>query len=155
MWLVFSRWNGKIFPVRDITCWVLGELLWLSLHFECYFCWCSLRPSSMSPPLNSKTFWHNIHDMSVSTMTHWLLPAEFSQSIHQNTLYSLSYLFIHLASPCCIWDLNSRPEIEPVSPALEVWNLNHSTAREVPVLPVFTDYKEQQCLKPCCFDGLL
>ena len=150
MWLVFS------ITCWGITCWVLGELLWLSLHFECYFCWCSLRPSSMSPPLNSKTSWSNIHDMSVSTMTHWLLPSEFSQFIHQNTLSSLSSFFIYLF----IWPLHAaygilipRPEIEPVSPALEVWNLNHWTAREVPVLPVFTDYKEQQRSKPCCFDG--
>ena len=32
---------------------------------------------------------------------------------------------------CGMWDLSSGPEIKLAPPALEVWNLNHQTTREV------------------------
>ena len=33
-----------------------------------------------------------------------------------------------------LWDLISRPEIEPGPPALGVWSLSHWTTKEVPTL---------------------
>ena len=33
-----------------------------------------------------------------------------------------------------MWDFVSRPGMEPVPPALEAWNLNHWTTREIPNL---------------------
>ena len=40
--------------------------------------------------------------------------------------------FFFLATPGGVWDLSSRPGIEPTLPAVEAWSLNHWTAREVP-----------------------
>ena len=41
-------------------------------------------------------------------------------------------VFIFLAALCGTWDLvASDQEIEPMRPAVEAWNLNHWTAREV------------------------
>ena len=37
-----------------------------------------------------------------------------------------------LVTPCSMWDLNSLTWIEPMSPAFEVWSLNHCTTREIP-----------------------
>ena len=42
-------------------------------------------------------------------------------------------IFIYLAS-CGMWDFVSRPGMEPMPPALEAWNLNHWTTREIPEL---------------------
>ena len=44
----------------------------------------------------------------------------------------LAVLSFFLASPCSMRVLSSQPGIEYVPPALEVWRLNHWTAREVP-----------------------
>ena len=47
-----------------------------------------------------------------------------------------------LSPPCCFWlpavacrILVPWPEIEPVPPAMEVWNLNHWSTKETPTLP--------------------
>ena len=40
--------------------------------------------------------------------------------------------FFFLAAPCSLWDLSSRPGMEPVPPAVEEWSPNHWTTREVP-----------------------
>ena len=40
--------------------------------------------------------------------------------------------FLFLAVPCGVWDLGSPAGIEPALPAVEAWNPNHWTAREVP-----------------------
>ena len=32
-----------------------------------------------------------------------------------------------------------QPGIEPATPTLEAWSLNHRTARDVPVVPIFLD----------------
>ena len=42
------------------------------------------------------------------------------------------FVFVFLAAPCSMWDLSSRPGIEPAPHALEAWSLNHWTSREVP-----------------------
>lgn len=46
----------------------------------------------------------------------------------------LFFYFYFLAVWCGTWDVSSRPGIERVPPALEMWRLNHWTAREVPGL---------------------
>ena len=53
------------------------------------------------------------------------------QCIHQGSPVSF-LLFSFFATPCSMWDLVPRAGIEPVPPAVEVWRLNHWTAREVP-----------------------
>ena len=55
--------------------------------------------------------------------------------------FFLIFLFIYLAS-CGMWDFVSRPGMEPVPPALEAWNLNHWTTREIPT-PTFL----MECLR--------
>ena len=46
-------------------------------------------------------------------------------------------LFCFLIFWPCLWDLIPRPEIEPVSPAVEAQNLNHWTTREVLLMLYF------------------
>ena len=49
--------------------------------------------------------------------------------------FFLMYLFffqLFLAEPCSMGDLSSRPEIEPMPPALAVQNFNPQTSRQVP-----------------------
>ena len=43
--------------------------------------------------------------------------------------------------PRSMWDLSSRSAIEPVTPAGEVWSLNHWTTREVPKKPKVLDHR--------------
>ena len=53
-----------------------------------------------------------------------------------------SFSFVFLAAPRGMWDLSSPtkgPGIEPMSPAVEVWSLNHWTAREVPKRCIFKE----------------
>ena len=44
-------------------------------------------------------------------------------------------LFLCLAMLCSMWDLSSRPGIEPTPPAVKAQILNHWTAKEVLVQP--------------------
>ena len=46
----------------------------------------------------------------------------------------LTYNFFFLAVPRSMWDVSSRPGIEPAPPALEAQSLNHWTTREDPHL---------------------
>ena len=51
-----------------------------------------------------------------------------------------SFFFFFFDIPHGMWDLSSWLGIKPISPAVEAWNLNHWTIREVPT-SLFSDYK--------------
>ena len=57
---------------------------------------------------------------------------KYPQSAPKEFQYILSFFFNFLAVLWGMWDPSSWPGMEPVSPVLEAWSLNHWTAREVP-----------------------
>ena len=75
-----------------------------------------------------------------SATTSPMLPSILSPSLFiiilppKNTQLTLFFL----ASLCGVWDLSFMTGIEPVPPTVEVWSLNHWTAREIPSLDPWT-----------------
>ena len=46
--------------------------------------------------------------------------------------YGLLFFFGGGATPCGLWDLSSLDREQTLAPTVEVWSLNHWTAREFP-----------------------
>ena len=49
--------------------------------------------------------------------------------------FPIHTIFYFLAMPHSMWNLSSRPGIEPMAPEVEAWSLNHWTPKEVPHYP--------------------
>ena len=67
-------------------------------------------------------------------------------------MLGMVFLFLYFEGggppPRGMWDLSSPPRTEPMSPAPEVWSLNHWTTREVPIF-LFELYFQTEHLLTC------